>query len=258
MNTRRRILIIASLVLISIVLSACAGGDKGSIPLNSSVIAPVLLFNGDGTSPGDVAAVETILNNDHLGYSTANSRQLNQMTESQIRQYRLLIIPGGNFIEIGNGLAQNTTANIRNAVQNGTNYLGICAGGFLAGKFGNGYNSFNLTGGVQFGFYSAEEHGVRKTAVPITIDGAPTLEHYWEDGPQFAGWGSVVGKYPDGTPAIVEGTFGNGWVTLVGVHPAGSENWQHGMTFNTPASEDNAYAGTLIRAALDRTSLSHH
>ena len=29
----------------------------------------------------------------------------------------------------------------------------------------------------------------------------------------------MVGKYPDGTPAIVEGTFGNGWVILSGVHP---------------------------------------
>jgi hypothetical protein len=29
------------------------------------------------------------------------------------------------------------------------------------------------------------------------------------------------------------------------------------MTFNTPVSVDNAYAGTLIRAALNRISLSH-
>jgi hypothetical protein len=30
------------------------------------------------------------------------------------------------------------------------------------------------------------------------------------------------------------------------------------MTFNTPATVDNAYAGTLIHAALNRTSLSHY
>jgi hypothetical protein len=38
---------------------------------------------------------------------------------------------------------------------------------------------------------------------------------------QFTGWGAVIGKYPDGTPAIVEGTFGSGWVILTGVHPGG-------------------------------------
>jgi hypothetical protein len=30
------------------------------------------------------------------------------------------------------------------------------------------------------------------------------------------------------------------------------------MTFTTPASEDNAYAATLIDAALNRSSLSHY
>jgi len=40
------------------------------------------------------------------------------MGESQIGGYRLLIVPGGNFIDIGNILTSSTTANIRNAVQN--------------------------------------------------------------------------------------------------------------------------------------------
>ena len=106
----------------------------------------MLLFNGTGTSPNDVAAVETILNGNHLNYSTVNSSQLNQMTESQIQEYRLLIFPGGNFIDIGNSLTSSTTANIRNAVQNGLNYLGVCAGGFLAGNSGY-YNGLNLTSG---------------------------------------------------------------------------------------------------------------
>jgi hypothetical protein len=30
------------------------------------------------------------------------------------------------------------------------------------------------------------------------------------------------------------------------------------MTFTTPASVDNAYAGTLIRAALERVTLTHY
>ena len=91
----------------------------------------------------------------------------------------------------------------------------------------------------------------------IDVAGAPTLDQYWEDGPEFTGWGSVIGKYPDGKPAIVEGTFGSGWVILSGVHPEAPASWRHGMIFNTPSSVDNAYAGTLIRAALNRTPLSH-
>src|SRR6202035_3839055 len=134
---------------------------------------------------------------------------------------------------------------------------GICAGGFLAGSLGD-YRALNLTSGVKFGFYAAEARGIRKAAVPIAIAGASTLDQYWEDGPQFTGWGAVVGKYPDETPAIVEGAFGSGWVILSGVHPEAPADWRRGMSFTTPASVDQAYAATLIHAALDRTSLAHY
>ena len=116
----------------------------------------------------------------------------------------------------------------------------------------------NLTSGVRFGFYSAEEKGIRKTAVPIAVTQGPTQDQYWEDGPQLSGWGVVVGKYPDGTSAIVEGTFGSGWIILTGVHPEAPENWRRGMSFKTPSSTDNDYAGTLVRAALNGESLPHY
>jgi len=244
-----RICLVTSLVLISWAFTACdiRDDDSGS--------ASILLFNGTGTSPNDVKAFETILKDQHVNYSKVNSSQLNAMSESQLREYRLLIVPGGNFVEIGNGLTQGTTTNIRGAVQNGLNYLGICAGAFFAGNSPS--NGLNLTSGVKFGFYAAEDRGVRKAAVPIAVAGAPTLEHYWEDGPQLTGWGTVVGKYPDGTPAIVQGTCGGGWVILSGVHPEAPASWRRGMTFRTPASEDTTYAWTLIQAALERHSLPH-
>ena len=246
----RSTLLVACLVLAAIAFTACGRRVDKDV---AGDLAPILLFNGKGTSPTDVAAVEAVLESNHLVYSTANSSRLNRMTEAQLRQHRLLIIPGGNFVDIGNNLTSNTTASLRNAVQNGLNYLGICAGGFFAGN--SPYNGLNLTSGVQFHFYSAEARGVRKTAVAIAGLGTPTLDQYWEDGPEFTGWGAAVGKYPDGTPAVVQGTFGNGWVVLSGVHPEAPADWRRDMTFRTPASVDHAYAATLIRAALNRESL---
>jgi glutamine amidotransferase-like uncharacterized protein len=264
---RGRVPIVASalLVLLSIAFTACEKGSmaaKGvdaspSSPVGLGGPAPILLFTGTGTSPNDVAAVATMLNSNHLNYSTANSFQLNRMSESQIRGFRLLIVPGGNFIDMGKSLTAGTAENIRRAVQNGTNYLGVCAGAFLAGDSAY-YNGLNLTSGVRFGFYSAENQGIRKAAVAIASAGAPTLDQYWEDGPQFTGWGAVVAKYPDGTPAIVQGTFGRGWVILSGVHPEAPENWRRGMAFGTPTRDDNAYAGMLIQAALNRSALAHY
>jgi glutamine amidotransferase-like uncharacterized protein len=253
MGNSGRDFLAASLLLISAALTAC-----GPRPASSRGFAPVLLFTGTGTSPKDVAAIETILNSSHLSYSTVNSSQLNGMAESQISLYRLLIVPGGNFVDMGSSLTAGTTANVRNAVKGGLNYLGICAGGFLAGSLPAPYNSFDLSSGVKFGFYSAEETGTRKAVVRITTAEGPALDQYWEDGPQLTGWGEVVGKYPDGTPAIVEGSVGQGWVILSGVHAEAPASWRRGMAFNTPVSADSAYARRLIVTALNRATLSHY
>ena len=120
------------------------------------------------------------------------------MDEPQIRQYRLLIVPGGNFIDIGNSLTPGTSANLRSAVHNGLNYLGICAGAFFAGN--SGFNGLNLTSNVRFSFYAAESRGIRKAAVAIAGAAMPTLDQYWEDGPQLAGWGAVVASIPTEPP----------------------------------------------------------
>jgi glutamine amidotransferase-like uncharacterized protein len=230
----------------------------GPTPASARGTVDVLLFSGTGTSPNDVAAIETILDSSHISYATVNSSQLNAMARSSISEYRLLIVSGGNFVDMGNSLTADTTANVRNAVKGGLNYLGICAGGFLAGSFPAPYKSFDLSSGVKFGFYSAEKTGTRKAVVKITTAEGPALDQYWEDGPELTGWGAVVGKYPDGTPAIVEGFVGRGWVILSGVHVEAPAAWRRGMAFSTPVSDDTAYARSLIVAALNRTTLSHY
>jgi len=266
-----RVLIVASLVLLWWACTGCGvrneeGGTSakgtnaskaaGSTPRRSGDAAEILLFGGTWSSPNDVKAFEAILKDQHVNYTKASSSQLNGMSEMQMRGYRLLIVPGGNFIDIGNGLTPVATTNIRNEVQHGLNYLGVCAGAFFAGN--SPTNGLNLTSGVKFGFYAAEDRGIRKAAVPITVARGTTLEHYWEDGPQLSGWGAVIGKYPEGTPAIVQGTCGGGWVILSGVHPEAPGSWRRGMTFATPVSADTAYAWTLIHAALNREPLPHY
>ena len=228
----------------------------GCARTKSNTRASTLLFCGRGTSHDDVAQIAKVLDEKGIAYDTANSAQLNEMSEQQLLRYRLIIVPGGNYITIGNHLTAETTRRIRNAVRQGLNYFGICAGGLLAGNAGS--NSLDLASGVRFGFYEAVNRGIHKAAVPIACSGTPVIEHYWEDGPQFSGWGLVVGKYPDGTPAIAEGAVGDGWVILCGVHPEAPESWRTDISFSTNAREANEYAGTLVDAALNRRSLPHY
>ena len=218
--------------------------------------SPILLFNGAGTSANDVKAIETILNNNKLSYSTIDSQQLNSLTESQLLNSQLMIIPGGNSIEIGNGLSPETIAKVRSAVKRGLNYLGICAGALLAGHGDD--KSLNLTSGVKFDFYSDVNRNVHKNVVTIATADGEDLQQYWEDGPQLNGWGKMVSKYPDGTAATAQGTFGKGWVILCGFHPEAPESWRSGMEFVTPVSISNAYALTIIEAALHHHELPHY
>lgn len=243
------------LALFALNLSGCDRPGASAVPMTSGRVPPILLFNGKGTSPNDVAAIETLLEKSQISYSTANSAQLGEMSAARLRTYHLIIVPGGDFTRIGIGLKKDTAVKLRDAVQSGVNYLGICAGAFFAGR--TPYNGLNLTSGVQFGFYSAEARGVRRAAVPISGAGTPTLDQYWEDGPQLTGWGAVVGRYPDGTPAVVQGQSGAGWIILAGIHPEAPESWRGGMDFNTPARTDHAYAVALIRSAMDRRPLPH-
>jgi len=219
----------------------------------------VLLFVGTGTSSGAVTATKTILGNLKLTYATATSSQLNGMSESALKAYKLFLMPGGNAITISQNLSATTITNLHNAIVNdGLNYFGICAGGFFAGNSGI-YNYLDLTPtAVWFNYYADEFKGIYKEAVEIKASDGTKLDQYWENGPQFSGWGKIIGKYPDGTPAIVEGNSGKGWVILSAVHPEAPDSWRTGMTFTTTAAVDNAYAQTLLTAALNGTSLPHY
>src|SRR5476651_4153 len=103
---------VTCLMLIVAAFTACGG---------TSDTASILLFNGAGVSVNDVAAIATILDNNHLNYATVSSSELNTLSPSQLNAYRLLIVPGGDFMVMGNSLTKATAANIHEAVQHGLN-----------------------------------------------------------------------------------------------------------------------------------------
>lgn len=217
---------------------------------------PVLLYSGTGTTPSDVSAVEAVLSSLGLGYTIANATQLNAMSEQQLAGYKLIVIPGGNSITIGQNLTAGASSAIRGAVQDyGVHYLGICAGAFFGAY--SIYNGVDLTSGVSFDFFADEFKGIHLEPVEISLPSNPPLDVYWQDGPQLSGWGEVVAKFPDGTPAIVEGQSGKGFVIFTGVHLEAPESWRGSLNFTTPVSVDLAFAETVIKAALDGTLLPH-
>jgi len=244
-------------------MNAANSGEASLAPANSGLEvaqqlqAPVLIFNGTGTGANAVAAIESVVKTLGLAYNTANSSQLDGISQTQLAAYKLFIVPGGNSIKIGNALSSKATTTVRNAIaQNGLNYLGLCAGAFFGG-YSQPHNGLNLTSGVWFDFYADYKKGIHKEAVTISFPAMGKLDIYWQDGPQLSGWGQIVGKYPNGTPALTEGSWGKGFVILSGVHPEAPASWRSGMHFNTPVDVDLAYAGTLVKAAMNHSALPH-
>jgi hypothetical protein len=262
-SMHRLILLIAALAA-GITLAACGSQSSQSAAVRPPVVLPpvipsaqpVLLFVGDGASSTDVTAVEGVLNTLGIGYITADSTQLNAMSEPQLGGYKLVIVPGGDSIMIGQSLTAETSSAIRGAVQDyGVHYLGLCAGAFFGGS--STYNGVDLTAGVPFDFYADEFKGIHEESVELSLPGNSSLDVYWQDGPQLSGWGAVVAKFPDGTPAIVEGQVGKGFVIFTGVHPEAPASWRAQLMFTTPLSVDLQYAGTVVQGALNGSPLPH-
>jgi glutamine amidotransferase-like uncharacterized protein len=219
----------------------------------ATLSARILLFDGTGTSPNDVKAIEKLLDREKLAYTTADSDELDLMTAEQLAHADLFIMPGGNYEQMGKGLRADTPQRIRQAVNHGMNYLGICAGAFIAGD--SPYNGLNLTG-TRFAFFADSKLGTRKEVVTLQNGDGTRFKTYWEDGPELTGWGDALAKYADGTPAVVQGKVGAGWMVLTGVHLEAPESWYDGLEPATPeASIDKA--AKLVRATFDGEALPY-
>lgn len=220
---------------------------------DATLSARIVLFDGAGSSPNDVKAIKTLLNREKLDYITADSDELDLLTTEQLAHVDLLIMPGGNYEQMGKGLRAATAQRIRDAVNRGMNYLGICAGAFIAGNAPD--NGFAITG-THFAFFADSKLGTRKEVVTLENGDGTRFKTYWEDGPELTGWGEALARYADGTPAVVQGKVGTGWMVLTGVHLEAPANWYDGLEPATPdVSIDKA--AKLVHAAFNGEALPY-
>ena len=117
---RRDFLFAQTMLLLLVALDSTAGR-----PSSRTERTPILLFTGQGTSAADVGAVERIVADNKLEFATATSSQLNRMSASQLTSYRLLLVPGGNFMDMSASLTPRTKQRIHDAVHGGVNYAWV-------------------------------------------------------------------------------------------------------------------------------------
>ena len=219
-----------------------------------------LLFSGSGTWSIEVASLEDILTSHGVSFQKVTSAEMNTMNVADFANFGLLIFPGGSGGTQAGSLSSATKAALREAVQvRGVSYVGFCAGAFIAvapkpaaGKdvsYGLG-----IVPGSELEYYYLENQGVPMAMTKNTFADGTSRDVLWYGGPMTPNTpGTVVAKYPDGSPAISEMWSGNGFVMISGPHPAAPPAAKAG--FNDSDGADYDLAWTLMSAALHQQPL---
>lgn len=154
-----------------------------------------------------------------------------------IENTKLIVIPGGRDKEFLAEIGEKGMGNIRNYVRNGGNYLGICAGAYLACsyiKFEMHRPDYRVEGKRPLQFFPGLGIGSVTSAFSYNsesgaegkklIVGDAIMHGYVNGGPFFDMNGvistdiKVMARYEDGEAAIVDCTVDKGRAILSGIH----------------------------------------
>ncbi len=233
---RKLILVLCMLIL----LLLCSLSAVVAEPTNQTI--RVLIYNGDKVAQDSVSGTKNILdlsNQKNLvpGYNFSYSTS-NIINSTTLQSYNVLVMPGGNdYITNYNGttIASIDPNAIRNFVNNGGGYVGICAGAF-AGAY---YTKDCYYGwGVAPNVNCLQAYYENNTSITINSAGKDIMGKdgrittlYW-NGPAMnaSGMARVLATYDgivnsgntiiaSGMAAIVIDYYGRGRSVLIGPHP---------------------------------------
>lgn len=151
-----------------------------------------------------------------------------EITAELLATAKIYVQPGGDALRVRAALSDKAFSAIKDYVYNGGNYLGFCAGAFLASPWLD--DNDTLPGLNMVPAYDIDHtHGDEKPRVePIIWHGIPR-QIYYQGGAAFrvdqANAQIVQATYEDGTAVIVYNTYGKGRVAVSGAHPEAPDSW---------------------------------
>jgi glutamine amidotransferase-like uncharacterized protein len=199
-----------------------------------------LVYRGPAGCPGCSEAVAELLHSSHWGFDVQYIGPDEQLllSATTLRAATLYAQPGGSgeLSQAYQQLRKHTHA-IRNYVASGGRYLGICMGGYLAGKT----PGFQLLPGDTDQFIASRGASVRTeadTVVNVNWREQPR-PMYFQDGPSFRlDYGAtdvlVLATYTNGKIAALVAPYGKGKVGVSGPHPEATTEWYDASHLVTP------------------------
>jgi len=186
------------------------------------------IFNGAGTCDGCAETVATFFSaqGDKVVYLNEHT-----LTANKLACMEVYVQPGGSddIDETLDALSTEQVKAIREFVQEGGSYLGICAGNYLAARYSSAADKKPAYGLINNAELSSESASAAPSLLKLQW-GKLSRMVYNQSGPQFgkqAGKGvEVLARYSkSGRIAAPASRFGQGKVVLVGPHLEADEDW---------------------------------
>ncbi|MBE9511880.1 MAG: hypothetical protein IMY71_13500, partial [Bacteroidetes bacterium] len=217
------------LIVISLQMIACENEET------TFLSADIALYSDSGCWEESVIAAQNMFL--WMGYTVelVNSEYIN---EKGLNDFKLLCIPGGDMYRYSQDLSQDGKKKIKNFINDGGSYIGICGGAYFASEtvIWQG-NQLSMT---PLGLFQGSAEGTIDSIVPYPqrgmcqvniVDTVHAITHsistpqwilyYW--GPVLKPKTSevtILGKYSAvNQPAILAFDYGQGRVFITGTHP---------------------------------------
>ncbi|WP_431955768.1 BPL-N domain-containing protein [Nocardia lijiangensis] len=241
---RRRLL--AGVLPAAALLAAACGGPNTSEPSAQEPLA--LIYSGPQGCPACAPTMAALLRRAphpfRVQYVGPDAEV--PLTAATLADAQLYVQPGGGADLQGAWQVLSSSAEmIRDWVRDGGSYLGLCFGGYLAGR----NPGFALLPGDTGGYIDSPGASVpddRDTVIAVSWRGKPR-HMYFQDGPAFflddGADATVLATYPNGMAAAVVARYGKGVVGVCGPHPEADESWyaEKGLTNPDGVRFDLAY-----------------
>ncbi len=243
--------------------------DLITVGLNTSSTGPqVAIYTGPGVWDEGVIALENFLDFKGLDWEEVNAWDVNRKDLSAL--YDAIIIPGGWAVSYKRYISDSGIQHIKELVNNGGAYIGICAGAYYAADKvaweGRTYDyPLDLFNGTAYGSLDSiiPWDGYTMTILNMNLDDSINIyEPATEDMLFFGGPAlypnegenvDVVARWAahNNDPAIVKFNYNQGRVLLLGPHPEIEEDSDRDGTDFADEFEDNGSDWPFLWAAMD-------
>lgn len=199
----------------------------------------IYIYNDSGVSPNMLNHTLNSFNTHLPDYDITTLDSYSLINTNWQTNASLLIMPGGADLPYVQKLNGNGNLIIKNFVENGGSFLGICAGAYYSSAFVefDKEGRYEVLGERELKFFPHKsigpiladydyftESGARAAEIHTTINNIKSLKVYYNGGgffqnaEQFENVQVMANYAENNLPAIIKLNIGNGKVVLSGVH----------------------------------------